>query len=448
MKMMGMHMNIVRSEEPQLKELKKHVGTIQCSNSLSLIQRKVSNALLFHAYNRLLTEEEHTIEIRELCQIIGYASHDHKLIKDALRKLLSTVLEWNVLREENESCEEVWTASSILASVSIDRSTCKFAYSPRMKSLMFMPSMYGRIDMLTQTKFKSTYALALYENCVRYQDLPYTGWMKIEIFRKLMGVAEDKYKIFRDFKKRIIDKAIEEVNLYSNLKVSPEVRREKRKVTMIRFKIEKKLNSAKKEKNEEENNRNVFSENQDDKLLKLLMEEFHFNVKQAKYILKTYENDYIESKIGLIKDSKSFKSNRILNLASYLTKALVDDFKENSVGGENKKTSKHRCISALVDDQECSAEHKASYHRYVVKQIDEKLSLIKYSEKQKIEKEFVTYLQSLNADFIWKYYQRDGLDNRAVRGEFHHFLRENYSHLLNSIKDIKVFTDKSQGAEI
>ena len=153
-------------------ELKKHIGTIQSSNPLSLVQRKISNALLYNAYSQLLEQEEHEIEIKNLCRLIGYDSNDYQLIKGGLRKLLSTVIEWNLLNTGDKS-EEVWSASSMLASVSIEGSKCVYSYSSRLKKLLYMPSMYARVNMEFQSKFKSAYALALYENCIRYQNLPY-----------------------------------------------------------------------------------------------------------------------------------------------------------------------------------------------------------------------------------------------------------------------------------
>ena len=50
-------------------ELKKHAATIHCSNTLSLLQRKISNALLYHAYKELLLKEEHEITIKNSAAI-------------------------------------------------------------------------------------------------------------------------------------------------------------------------------------------------------------------------------------------------------------------------------------------------------------------------------------------------------------------------------------------
>ena len=80
------------AEKEKTLELKKHVAAIHSSNKLSLVQRKIANALLFNAYDELLAKEEHQIHIRTLCNLIGYDSNDYKTIKKALINLLSTVI--------------------------------------------------------------------------------------------------------------------------------------------------------------------------------------------------------------------------------------------------------------------------------------------------------------------------------------------------------------------
>ena len=77
--------------------------------------------------------------------------------------------------------------------------------------------MFGKIDLVIQSKFRSSYGLALYENCIRYRGLPNTKWFDMDLFKKLMGVPAGKYDVFRDFKRRVLDKAVDEVNMYSDL---------------------------------------------------------------------------------------------------------------------------------------------------------------------------------------------------------------------------------------
>src|SRR5436190_4521007 len=209
---MGITVTDVGSEKTEKKlakhELKKHAATIHCSNTLSLLQRKISNALLYHAYSELMTTEEHEITVKQLCHLISYSGNNHAVIKDALKGLLSTVIEWNVVNDTTGT--EDWSASSILASVSLRGPICLYAYSPRMKQLLHSPSMFGKINLFIQSRFKSSYGLALYENCIRYRGLPHTKWFEMDLFRKLMGVPNETYTVFRDFKRRVLDKSIEE----------------------------------------------------------------------------------------------------------------------------------------------------------------------------------------------------------------------------------------------
>ena len=78
-------MNMEKAEgvNQRTLELKKHVAVIHSNSKISLLQRKISNALLFHAYDDLLIKDEHEIQISTLTKLIDYDSHDHKKIKQA-----------------------------------------------------------------------------------------------------------------------------------------------------------------------------------------------------------------------------------------------------------------------------------------------------------------------------------------------------------------------------
>src|SRR3990167_7470042 len=122
--------------------LKKHVGLIHCENKLTLIQRKICNILLFNALDKINDQETHEISLQKLCSLVGYNSNDTKLIKDSIKSLISTVMEWNLLEDskflnEDDYPEDAitWNASSLLAGASIHRGTVKYSYSPQIKSV-------------------------------------------------------------------------------------------------------------------------------------------------------------------------------------------------------------------------------------------------------------------------------------------------------------------------
>ena len=219
--------------------VKKHVATIHCSNKLSLLERKISNALLYHAFPKLKVQNVHEIKIDELKRLLGANTRNHKALKEALKKLISTLLEWNLLGEAVPEMElEGWNASTILSSVSVQRGIIKYQYSELIKTLLIDPKIYGKINLTIQARFKSSYALALYENCSRYRGLPYTKSFDMAVFRRLMGVEDGKYNIFRDFNRRVLNPAITEINTCSDIRVTPELSRTGRVVKAIKFRIE------------------------------------------------------------------------------------------------------------------------------------------------------------------------------------------------------------------
>lgn len=351
---MGQTVTLV-GREKQKQELKKHAATIHCSNTLSLLQRKITNALLYHAYKELMLKDEHEITVKQLCRLIGYQGNNHAVIKEALKGLISTVIEWNVVNDETGN--ENWTASSIIASVSLEGPLCYYAYSPRMKQLLHSPSMFGKIDLVIQSRFRSSYGLALYENCIRYRGLPQTKWFDIDLFKKLMGVPTGKYDVFRDFKRRVLDKAVDEVNTYSDLIVTADIIREGRRVKKIRFILKdraKKTRLGRKKSG-------LTLETTKTKLSMV----FGLSNEQIEEIYSNYAPDFITEKMTLVLDSKPFKEGTIENLAGYILSALKHDYKIKQSKSTNPIPLRNvQQEYELKDLQQCVENIKSEYRDY------------------------------------------------------------------------------------
>lgn len=366
----------------EIKEVKKHVATIHCSNTLTLLQRKISNALLYHAYHELMQREEHAITIKQLCHLIAYQGHNHAAIKEALKGLISTVIEWNVVNDSTGL--EDWTASSMLASVSLQGPICLFAYSPRMKQLLHSPTMFGKINLYIQSRFKSNYGLALYENSTRYRGLPYTKWFDLALFRKLMGVPADKYTVFRDFKKRVLDKSIEEVNTYSDLIVEAEVCREGRQVTKVRFALKDRAKKIRL-------GNPVTTSNTIDKLEEKLLAEYKLSREQVRRVLADYRVDVIAEKMALIESSSHYQQGKVNNLAGYLMSALKNDYQPaKSSQGIVDDVQRQKTQVAMLQQAELQqlAADKAAFTQYRETAIDAAMDELTAEEKTTLLEKF------------------------------------------------------------
>ena len=366
------------------KELKKHAATIHCSNVLSLLQRKITNALLYHAYKELMTKEEHVITVKQLCRLINYHGNNHAVIKDALRGLISTVIEWNLI--DGVTGTENWTASSILASVSLEGPQCYFAYSPRMKQLLYSPSVFGKIDLIIQSKFRSSYGLALYENCIRYRGLPHTKWFDLAMFKRLMGVPETKYPIFRDFKRRVLDKAIDEVNMYSDLFITPEYIKEGRKVARVRFLL----------KDRAKRTRLGLSGNiqEDDVIKHKLYAQFGLSSEQIEQLLSNYAKDYILEKIALVESSKLYQEGRVANLAGYMISAVKNNYQAPKALEQPMKVQANQVAQDEINALRRLFDTKqGEYHAYKESCIECALKGLEADDKQLFMDKFLIFAE-------------------------------------------------------
>lgn len=423
-------------------ELKKHTAIVHCSNSLSLLQRKLSNALLYHAYKSLLDEEEHAISIASLCSLISYRGHNYFAIKEALRGLITTSIEWNLI--DTQTLEEDWTASSILASINLKNGICTYAYSPRMKKLLYSPSMFAKINLFVQAHFKSSYGLALYENCVRYQDIGYTKWFELNLFRKLMGVPADTYGLFKDFKRRVLDKAMEEVNAFSELFIESVFQKKGRQVLKVRFIIKKRTRKKRigKQIIPHERDTNLQEITQ---LKQILEDKFDLSSAMIAKIFDQYSLDYIQAKITLIENSKSFQSGRINNSAGLLMDALKNDYnpkivntnKSNLKGNKQKinyyneqndsRNNSKNLVEVGVPATKKSTKDSTN-NRDVQSKILMEMFLNKEIPNDKIVlRDFEIYLKT---SLYYEIYLREGFDNILVRDQFYEYIIKNHPKLL------------------
>lgn len=212
--------------------VKKHVATIHINGVLSLVERKLANVLLLNAYDDLLVKRMHTLPLPHLLAMMGW-TESNKIdgLQDAIKKLAGTSVECNLMKDGKES----WHAMAMIAYGAIEGGICKYSYTEFLAEQLYNPEIYATINLGIQRLFESCYALALYENCLRYKSVGSTGWWSIEMFRDLVGAKKSSYDEFKYLRRDAIEKPVAEINRVSDIRLSPEFRRQGRKIAEIRF---------------------------------------------------------------------------------------------------------------------------------------------------------------------------------------------------------------------
>lgn len=224
----------------KINEVIKASPAIQIQSKISLLQRRVWNILLANAYNELPDKDIHTVSVSELAAKLGFDSGNHNYLKEVLESLGDCKVEWNLLNKDNK---QEWGFAVLLASADIKDGICTYGFAPHLRLKLYNPRIYTRLNLSLQNRFKSQYALVLWEICFDYYDTKReqgeSPFIPLDVFRELMGVESDEYVLFKAFNRKVIKIAIEEINTLTEYHVEVEYKRIGRKIAELKFHIAK-----------------------------------------------------------------------------------------------------------------------------------------------------------------------------------------------------------------
>ena len=310
--------------------LKKNVSAIHIGAKLSLLQRKLANALLYNAYDCLLTAKEHQISSTLLCEMIGFDSHNTAYLKAALKGLVETTIEFDILEDDGT---RDWKVSSLISEAGIRNGVCSYAFSASMAEKLYHPDMYSKINLSVLREMKSAHALVLYENCHRYFRIVHTPWWDVDVFRKLMSVDQmTSYKQFKLLNRAVIQPALKEVNELSNIQLRLETKREGRSVTGLRFLIRPNPQLSLIGMDAEDEVTEIAA-------YKALLEEGISKTLARAWVLE-YDEDYIFDKLDLALDLSArgrIKSTK----AGFLTSAIKENYHNEKAATKQKLEAVH-----------------------------------------------------------------------------------------------------------
>ena len=222
----------------EINEVIKASPAIQIESKITHLQRRAWNVLLANAYNELPTKDIHRVSVAELAKSLGFNSRDYDHLKETLEALVDCTVKWNILGKDKKA---EWGVASLLAEVRIKDGICTYAYPPYLRTKLYNPRIYTKLNLRLQNQFSSRYALILWEVCFDYFDIARnegeTPFIPLEIFRELMGLDSDEYPVYKVLNRDVIKPAIEEINALTNFYIEVENKRLGRKIAELKFRI-------------------------------------------------------------------------------------------------------------------------------------------------------------------------------------------------------------------
>ena len=239
--------------EKELKKAHEAVAiTPKSGKGLTLLGRNVYNILLFHAQEQSQIKPDQSryrIQLKEITSIAEFNSNDTGLIKQYLKQMLTTVVEWNTVAGSEQTS---WEACALLSYAKLEKVQGSlwlvWSYDESIKEKLLVPDMYARISL--GLHFASGHAKALYETGARYADNPgkitmrnpWQWWRPV-----LTGVPDERavtYLEYKYFKRDVINTALREVNARTDIDMALIEHAVGRKVVDIQFSVERKAQAA------------------------------------------------------------------------------------------------------------------------------------------------------------------------------------------------------------
>lgn len=219
---------VARIEEK--KPLKKSVDTlaiVPTKDRITILARKVYNVMMHYAQEQGVEQPLYRVRLRDVVSGIDFNSNNTDVIKEHLRQMVTTKVEW---QSPTKGEGAKWAVSALIAhaELSTERGEVfmEWSYAINIKHEILDPQRYARISLAFQSEFKSMPGLALYEICSRYIDNPsgltarqhWTWWRPV-----LTGCPEDQVGIYAEWKyfnRDVIKKAVVEVNQITDLEIA------------------------------------------------------------------------------------------------------------------------------------------------------------------------------------------------------------------------------------
>lgn len=210
------------------------------------LELKLADYIMAKAYYSEDCPLEYTLSIPDFCKVAGLdydSGANYANIKEAVRKMRSKA-EW--AKCDDNSGDEVLVGMISKAIISKRKGTVHIWLDEDMRRYVFQAKKawaekgipYTEFLLLYMLPLKSRYARLLYELLKTWEQAEEHYWT-ISQLQELLGSNYDRYQ---DFRRKVLEIAVEQINEYTDIRVNYEPIKEGRSYKYILFYISTKSN--------------------------------------------------------------------------------------------------------------------------------------------------------------------------------------------------------------
>jgi plasmid replication initiation protein len=181
---------------------------------LRLHDKRLFNEMLANAWSEIGEGKEHRIHKNDIRAI----DKNLERLEESVDRLMGTIIK-TVVEEDGEKYRRTFTFLSRIDNAIRDDGWIKYKFSDDAENMMLNSNVFARIQREVMFALSSRYSLSLYEILAKRVNLSHTQKeiFELDVFRRMLGVPEDKYKLMSHLRTRILDTAFGEVQQLTNI---------------------------------------------------------------------------------------------------------------------------------------------------------------------------------------------------------------------------------------
>ena len=181
---------------------------------LRLHDKRLFNEMLANAWSEIGEGKEHRIHKNDIRAI----DKNLERLEESVDRLMGTIIK-TVVEEDGEKYRRTFTFLSRIDNAIRDDGWIKYKFSDDAENMMLNSNVFARIQREVMFALSSRYSLSLYEILAKRVNLSHTQkeMFELDVFRRMLGVPEDKYKLMAHLRTRILATAFGEVQQLTNI---------------------------------------------------------------------------------------------------------------------------------------------------------------------------------------------------------------------------------------
>ncbi|WP_203249837.1 replication initiation protein [Cysteiniphilum marinum] len=211
---------MVTKEEVINNVVVKSNSMVESFYSLDLNQQKLILILVSLSKPNDDRFYEHAFTIHELSEILGFKGRNHSHVRKVVRSLNKCAIEGLRLPDGKTLRDAPWMACSDYPE---NGSVIVMQLNDKIRScILQLSSHFTRYKVACILHLNSTYSIRIYELLMQYKKIG-SRVFEVDTLRNLLGIKNDTYTKWYDFKRRVLDQARKELEEKTDIAFSYEI---------------------------------------------------------------------------------------------------------------------------------------------------------------------------------------------------------------------------------